>query len=177
MLHQMTLWDIRNATFLPESACGATPCVKPAGQIPAQHGPDPALANHSARQAKAKGLMMSGTYGRTFTGLSNSASLSASLANKLRAKTDLLGSTLYKLTWRERRTPAGRLIPALRASVLRISDKGFTGWPTPLTSDCTGGGQAKRALTKSNLNDHVMLAGWPTPQANKNTKTAKTLTG
>ena len=40
-------------------------------------------------------------------------------------------------------------------------------WPTPQTSDSTGGGQAKRAMGEtrhgSNLNDFVMLAGWPTP--------------
>lgn len=44
-------------------------------------------------------------------------------------------------------------------------------WPTPQTSDSTGGGQAKRAMGEtrhgSNLNDFVMLAGWPTPAANE----------
>lgn len=43
----------------------------------------------------------------------------------------------------------------------------LAGWPTPQTSDCTGGGQAARAMGEtrhgSNLNDFVMLAGWPTP--------------
>lgn len=40
-------------------------------------------------------------------------------------------------------------------------------WPTPQTSDSTGGGQAKRAMGEtrhgSNLNDFAMLAGWATP--------------
>ena len=40
------------------------------------------------------------------------------------------------------------------------------GWPTPQTSDSTGGGQAARAMGEtrhgSNLNDFAMLAGWPT---------------
>ena len=43
----------------------------------------------------------------------------------------------------------------------------LAGWPTPQTSDSTGGGQAKRAMGEtrhgSNLNDFVTLAGWPTP--------------
>ncbi|WP_368921437.1 hypothetical protein [Comamonas aquatica] len=43
----------------------------------------------------------------------------------------------------------------------------LTGWPTPQTSDSTGGGQAKRAMGDtrhgSNLNDFAMLAGWATP--------------
>lgn len=44
-------------------------------------------------------------------------------------------------------------------------------WPTPQTSDSTGGGQAKRAMGEtrhgSNLNDFVMLAGWGTPTASE----------
>ena len=39
----------------------------------------------------------------------------------------------------------------------------LAGWPTPQTSDSTGGGQAKRAMGEtrhgSNLNDFAMLAG------------------
>ena len=35
-------------------------------------------------------------------------------------------------------------------------------WPTCQASDVTGGGQAKRADGRSNLNDFAMLAGWPT---------------
>ena len=46
----------------------------------------------------------------------------------------------------------------------------LAGWPTPQTSDSTGGGQAKRAMGEtrhgSNLNDFAMLAGWGTPTAN-----------
>ncbi|AIS12627.1 hypothetical protein JM49_13355 [Pseudomonas chlororaphis subsp. aurantiaca] len=45
----------------------------------------------------------------------------------------------------------------------------LTGWPTPQTSDSTGGGQEVRAMGEtrhgSNLNDFAMLAGWPTPMA------------
>lgn len=47
----------------------------------------------------------------------------------------------------------------------------LAGWPTPQTSDSTGGGQAKRAMGEtrhgSNLNDFVMLAGWGTPTASE----------
>ncbi len=44
MFYQASLPGLHSATSSPGLACGATPCVKPAGQIPAQHGPDPALA-------------------------------------------------------------------------------------------------------------------------------------
>ena len=48
-----------------------------------------------------------------------------------------------------------------------LSEQAFTlaGWPTPQTSDSTGGGQAKRAMGEtrhgSNLNDFAMLATGP----------------
>lgn len=102
-----------------------------------------------------------------------SQELSNKLAEAFKKQTDGLGSGLYKLTWKERATPLGRSIPALRASARRISGSGSTGaqsgWPTPTTADASGGGQAKRAMGEgrhgSNLNDFSMLAGWPTPMA------------
>jgi hypothetical protein len=94
-------------------------------------GQEVARANLSARQAKAMGLMTSGTYGPRSTTSSSNANLMSCLVSKLRVKTDLLGSTLYSLTWKVRVTQQGRLIPALRASVRRTSDKDCTGWPTP----------------------------------------------
>ena len=98
-------------------------------------GQDRVLASLSARQAKALGLMTSGTFGRHSTGSSTSADLSRSLESRLRAKTDSIGSTLYCLTWKDRITPQGRLIPALRASVRRTSGRDCTGWVTPSTRD------------------------------------------
>jgi hypothetical protein len=122
----------------------------------------------------------------------------------LRARTDLAGSTLYRLTWKDRATPSGRLIPALRATARRTSGKGsdsqptildlpqvgyntpratdgqnggpnqaggalsadaaLAGWITQGASDGSGGGQASRVggPHSQQLNDQVMLAGWPT---------------
>lgn len=52
----------------------------------------------------------------------------------------------------------------------------LAGWPTPQSSDSTGGGQAKRAMGEtrhgSNLNDFAMLSGWPTPSCS-NDRTGK----
>ena len=91
------------------------------------------------------------------------------LTLKMMERLEGLGSTLYSATWKAQVTPAQRLLFRVRASVLRTSETGFTGWPTPQTSDSTGGGQAKRAMGEtrhgSNLNDFAMVAGWPTPQA------------
>ena len=157
---------LRNATFSPVSAYGATHSDLLGGVMTDLFGPVPARVNLSARQAKELGLMTSGTCGQPFTTSSKSASLQQSLESRLQAKTATLGSTLYTLTWKPWVTPSGRSRFRLRASVRRTSETGSTGWPTPTTADGSGGGQAKRAMGEtrhgSNLNDFAMLAGWPT---------------
>ena len=111
--------------------------------------------------------MTSGTSGPRSTISSNSVALQQSLESRLRAKTQTLGSTLYRLTWKPWVTPSGPSRFRLRASVLRTSATDCIGWPTPTTADASGGGQAKRAMGESrhgsNLNDFAMLSGWPTP--------------
>jgi len=94
-------------------------------------GPVVVLANLSPRQATELGLLTSGTYGRSGTTSSKSAALQKSLVSRLRVLTASTGSTLYKLTWKERGTPSGRSISALRASVRRTSDNDCGSWPTP----------------------------------------------
>jgi len=142
MLDRMISEDTPSAISSPVSASGATPCAAQDGLTTGQSGQAPARANLSARQAKEAGLLTSGTYGQRSTISSESAALQRSLASRLQAKTASVGSTLYKLTWKERVTPAGRSIPALRASARPISDKDYTGslthWATPRASDNQG---------------------------------------
>lgn len=161
--------DTPNATSSQESASGLTPFAAPDGQTTDLFGQVPVRANLSARQAKALGLMTSGTSGPPSITSLESDALQQSLESKLQAKMQTLGSTLYALTWKPWVTASGRSRSRLRASVRRTSGTGSTGWPTPQTSDCTGGGQAKRAMGEtrhgSNLNDFAMLAGWPTPNS------------
>lgn len=109
--------------------------------------------------------MMSGTYGRTGTTLSASAVLESSLVNRLRATTDLAGSTLFRLTWKVRTTPAGRSIAALRASALRISDKDSGSWPTPIAND----GKKGAPPARMGLAGACTLTYWPTPMASNST--------
>ena len=160
-----TLSDTHNATSSPVSASGLTRSVGQDGRMTAQSGPVPAHASLSARQAKEQGLLTSGTFGRTSTGLLKTAALQSSLASRLRARTDLAGSTLCKLTWKERVTPAGRSIPALRASARRISDSGSTGWPTPTTRDHKDGAECQNVPLNALLGRVAWLTGWPTAQA------------
>jgi hypothetical protein len=74
---------------------------------------------------------------------------------------------LYTLTWKALRTPLGRSIPALRASVRRTSDNDSTGWQTPTVNDARGSdysysnGDHDRPFLK--LPGEAKLAGWPTP--------------
>ena len=165
MSQQLTFWDIPSVISSPESGSGAMPCAAPDGPIPALSGQAPAPASLSARQAAERGLLTSGICGPHSSGLSASATLSLFLASRLQAVTGLCGSTLYRLTWKVRATPAGRLIPALRASARRISDKDCIGWPTPrsVESGHSTGNPAKAFSHRSRLEDMIFLAVWPTP--------------
>ena len=163
MCSPMSLEDLLNVIFSPELAFGVTPSGAPVGLTTVPSGQDLARANLSARLAKVAGLLTSGTYGLPSSTSSSSADLSQSLANRLRQKTDSLGSTLYKLTWKERVTPSGRLIPALRGSVRRTSDKGCIGWLTPRASDWKG--FKNNGSGGLNLMSQSQLAAWPTPSS------------
>lgn len=162
MSFQMSLLDIPSATSSPESVFGRTHSDKPDGKTTVPSGQDPALANLSARQAKEQGLLTSGTYGQHSSISSISAALTLSLASRLQAKTDSLGSTLYDLTWKERVMPSGRRIFALRASGRRTSVKDCIGWPTPIANKLTP--QTREDFTP-NLAKVAELTAWPTPAA------------
>lgn len=124
----------RSATFSPALESGATPFGLPDGATTDLFGLAPVRANLSPRQAKELDFLTSGTSGHSGTTSSRSASLQSSLESKLRAKTQILGSTLYRLTWKPWITPSGRSRFRLRASALRTSESGFSGWPTPSAS-------------------------------------------
>lgn len=114
--------------------------------------------------------MTSGTSGPRSTISSKSASLQSSLVSRLQARTQTLGSTLYKLTWKPWVMPSGLSRSRLRASVLRTSETGRTGWPTPLAgtpNSLRGKGQdpmtRKAGGHQAGLQDVVTLCGWVTP--------------
>jgi hypothetical protein len=168
--------DTLNATSSQASEDGASHCASQDGQTAVLFGPAPALANLSARQAEEQGKLMSGTSGRTGTTSSASANLQWFLANKLQARTASAGSTLYKLTWKQRDTPSQLKISALRASALRTSGSasGSSGWPTPTVNNAqnsviasleTAEKEAARTSWMNTLALTAWSAGWPTPMA------------
>lgn len=170
MCARLTLKDSRNAISSPELAVGASHFGGPGGQMTVPPGRGVAPANLSARQAKEAALLTSGICGQRSNGLSNSEHLTSFLANRLRAKTASLGSTLYKLTWKERVMPSGRRICALRASVPRISDHvcigARSGWPTATSRDWKDGANPNVNVQLNALLGRVSwLAGWPTRTA------------
>ena len=141
---------------MPSDSQGG-PMIVPSGQ-------GVAPASHSAPPANALAQMTLGISGPSGSGSSESAALALSLASKLQAVTDLLGSTLFRLIWKERVTPSGRRICALRASGHRTSGRDFTSWPTATEEDAWGGNPENPYAFKE-LRSAVRLAGWPTPNA------------
>ena len=174
MLPRSTLPDTHSAISSPGLASGPTPCDVQDGPIAALFGLGLVPANLSARQAKEMGLLTSGIYGPHGSTSLDSEALSSSLVSRLAAKTLIYGSTLYKLTWKPWVTPSGRSRFRLRASGLRTSATGFTGWPT---SDChnvnhsrTSEPQAYSERQYNRKNGGTCLAiwaqhlcGWTTP--------------
>ncbi len=167
---QMTFEDIEASTCSPESEYGATPSSSRAGPIRSPSGPALARASLSARQVKAMGSLTSGTCGRQPSTSCRSADLSFCLANKSRATTDLLGSTLFKLTWKVWATPSGRSLPLLRATVRPTDGTGFIGWPSPRASDAAKGNNRGRFVNGTErggteLGTAATLASWVSPTA------------
>ena len=172
-----TSLDTPSATFLQGSESGHTHSGSPDGPTTGPSGQAHRLGSLSAQQAKDLGLLTSGTYGRRSSISSMSAALTRSLESRLRARTRSLGSTMYGMTWKERATPSGRSISALRASVRRISvsdssssvtEASASPWVTPSARDWkdTPGMATEREDGRSRLDQlprQANLAAWPSP--------------
>ena len=172
-----------SAISSPASAFGPTPSATRDGPTTDLFGRALAPASPSAPPAKAMSSQMSATYGRHGSGSSESAALSLSLANRLQARTLSLGSTMFQLTWKQRVTPSGRSIPALRASGRRTFDKGCTSWRSqnsesgitpdrlvnkdgsPWSGDQRAYDKETGRLCEVGISQQAALASWPTPMA------------
>src|SRR5262245_36023918 len=128
---QTTSEGIPNATSLQGLGYGPTPLETLGGQMILPCGQAPAPARVSVQAGNGEASQISVTYGLHGSGSLESAALTQSLASRLAAKTASLGSTLFRLTWKERVTPSGRRIYRLAASALRTSGSDYISWPTP----------------------------------------------
>ena len=169
--------DLFSATSLPALAVGATPCALPNGPRTDLFGQAVARANPSAQPVPGVALPTNGTSGLPGSTSSASADLTLSLVSKLKQRLTTAGSTLFSLTWKQKVTPAGRLVSLLRASGRRTSDKDCGSWPTPNAgpqNDTDTRWEERRAELKAkhmNGNGFGMtlgmassLAAWPTPR-------------
>lgn len=167
---QKTSATTTSVISLPESEAGAMPCGSPTGPMTDSSGLGRAPANRSRQQAKEKVSQTPDTYGLSGSGSSESVALSQSLANKLTKH--LVGSTLFRETWKVKTTPLGRQLWAHTASVPRISDRDCTGWPSPRGPHGSGPSDAvTRGLTPEGA---AKLAAWPTPQNHDDRKRGNT---
>lgn len=170
MLSRTISPDILNAISSPESEDGVTLSDLRDGPILATYGLSVVPANLSARRAKAAGLLMSGIYGPSPIGLLHNGDLSQSLANRLQVRMGSTGSTLFRLIWKTRLTPAGRSIYVLRASGRRTSGKDCTSVPTPCVAVPTprgphGAGPSDGVTRGFTPEGTAQLATVPTPNA------------
>jgi hypothetical protein len=182
----MTFDLFGNAISSPGLGSGRSQPAAPISPTTRPYGLDPALASLSARQAKEKGLLTSGTSGPPSTISSSNARLRSSLASRLREQTAMLGSTLYRLTWTQRVMPSGLRKPALRVSARRTRDPAITGWPTASARDwkdtpgMAATGTNPDGSDRSRLDQLprvAYLAGWPTSRAADGEKNVRTLEG
>ena len=156
-----------NAISSPVSASGLPLCARLDGRMIAPSGPEAVPASLSARQAKALGLLTSGTYGPPGIGSSASADLTRSLGSRLKDRLATAGSTLFRLTLKERATPSGRPIWALRASAHRTSDSACGSWPTTATRDWKSSASNLHGQNARPLNEVARLSHWAAPTANE----------
>lgn len=175
MSDPMTYEDLFRSISLQGLVFGHMPCAVWAGKTAGRSGQVPAHASLSARQAKEKGLLMSGTYGPPCIGCSGRAALSLSLASNLRVLTQTTGSTLYKLTWKQWAMPSGRVRFRLRASVPRTSGTELIGWPTPTANAWKHPSNAGRQ-GGLNLQTAAQLSGWTTPSASDSRRGGRGIT-
>lgn len=155
---------IDSAISSGELVAGRSPCDLPDGRTTDLFGLVAVPANRFPARVRVKRRPTPATSGQKCFGSSESAALSEFLGNRLRARLGTDGSMEYQQTWREKRTPLGRLYWVHTARARRISDNDFTGWPTAQSRDGDfRGASAERANgQRMNLDDYAMLAGWAT---------------
>ena len=159
--------DSPSATSSRELEPGHTHYATLDGQMILPFGQAPVPASLSVQAGSGKASQISVTYGPHGSGSFWSAVLTQSLASRLQAKTGLLGSTLFRLTWKERATPSGRVVPQLAVSGRRTSGRDCTSWRSPQMRDhhpstLTGNPERQKQIQ---LAHQAQLASWPTPNA------------
>jgi len=177
MSKQVICQGLFNATSLPDLAVGVAPCTSPDGPRIDLFGQAVAPASPSAQPVRGGALQTNAISGLSGSTSSASANLTLSLVSRLKQRLTTDGSILFKLTWREKATPAGRLVYRLRALARRTSDKDFGLWPTswasPRATDPKCGGNYMENCEGKDLPKDASLASWPTPNTMEGGQTSR----
>lgn len=147
------------------SRAGNTRCKSQTGQPSWKSGPAVVRASRSVAPDRGKASRTKGTYGLRCEDSLTSAGLQSLLENKLRAKLARYGSPEYVLTWKSWDIGSQPQICAVRASVLRTSDKGFSGLPSILkgwlTPQALSFDQSHQPGKNRQQDATERIAGWP----------------
>ncbi len=152
----MTLEATHNAISSPVLADGAMRYGSPDGPMTDLFGQVLAPASRSALPVPSVAAKMSATYGLRSSASSASADLQASLANRLPALLDSLGSIMYALTWKSQVTPQRRQICQLAARARPTNGNDCSGWLTPRARGDAGGKRWRDRMAK-NLEDQARI--------------------
>ncbi|MFZ1007188.1 MAG: hypothetical protein WAN65_10145 [Candidatus Sulfotelmatobacter sp.] len=164
-LPQTTSPDLSSVISSREFQSGATLFDSQNGPTTDPYGREVRPVNPFPRRAKRKSLRIDDTFGQNTLGSSEHADRLYYFANKYRERTATLGSTLFAITWKMRRTPAGRLIYSQQGSALHTSEAECSSWPTPQVHDVTtrGNTEADHHYSAHDLSNAALMTGWPTP--------------
>lgn len=157
-----------DVTSSPASAHGTSHSTLPDGLKHEKSGRDPVPANRSAWRAKAKAPTIRATFGLNGFGSSESAALTRSLENRLRANLDGIGSTLFRSRWKVMTTPSHRSVCLLQALAPRKAGRVTTSWPTTTARDGKSSrrhGYMPTANAGTTLYDAALSAHWAAPCA------------
>lgn len=172
MFSQTTSEDSRSAISSRASAAGLTHSGLQDGPTIKQSGQDLAPASLSLLPANKQAPQTNDISGQNGSGSSASVALAQYLASKLQARLDTDGSILFRMTWKQKVTPAGRSYFQLVASARSTSDSDCGSWATPTSNQPGGTSEAFLERKRNNGKMGVSLtdlsmqaASWCSPSA------------
>src|SRR3990167_7828934 len=163
MSSQPTLWGSSSATSSPASEGGVTRCDSLDGVTIASAGPAVVPVSRSRAPAPKLAARIRAIFGLRGSSSLRSSALASSLESRLKARLITDGSTVFKMTWKVRTTPSGRLVYLLRASARSTNGQGSGSWPTP-TACSPATANYNEAGDSCNLRKMRLLV-WATPTA------------
>jgi hypothetical protein len=180
MSNHPTSKDLPSVISSPESEDGAEHLSLQDGAQTDLFGQEALPVSPSQQQAKEKEKMTHGIFSQSSLISSESANLQRSLVSRLRQLSDLGGSTIYKLTLKEKVTPQQRQYYQLAASAPRTKGTDSSSWPTPTQRDYKGGRKLDSNAQNSSattgvryglsLDQAPQLVPWPTPMQTDGSK-------